>query len=192
MAEQQTFDAGFSIRPGVLSKTECDEITAAVCGVPKPGRAGSRHLMSHPVVLALATDARLLAAARNALGERAVPFRATLFEKSADANWLVPWHQDTALPITAPFCAPGWGPWSRKAGIDYAHAPTWALSRTVALRVHLDASGADNGPLRVIPTSHALGVLTDAEVADHARAHTPVECVVPRGGVLCMRPLLIH
>ena len=31
----------------------------------------------------------------------AQPFRATLFDKSASANWLVVWHQDTALPMRA-------------------------------------------------------------------------------------------
>jgi ectoine hydroxylase-related dioxygenase (phytanoyl-CoA dioxygenase family) len=58
--------------------------------------------------------------------------------------------------------------------------------------VHLDASISDNGPLRVIPGSHAAGVLTDDEVSDYVRTRDGIECVVPRGGVLAMRPLLIH
>jgi hypothetical protein len=33
------------------------------------------------------------------LGGSAIPFRATLFEKTPGANWLIPWHQDTALPL---------------------------------------------------------------------------------------------
>ena len=32
----------------------------------------------------------------------------------------------------------GWGPWSTKEGIIYAHAPASALDRGVALRLHLD------------------------------------------------------
>ena len=182
---------GYFIEPSVLSDLECEALLASLIH-PKRGRAGARHLMRHPAIARLAADGRLLVLARRVLGGRAVPFRATLFEKSAAANWLFAWHQDHALPLTARFDAPGWGPWSEKGGILDAHAPSWALSRVVALRVHLDASTTDNGPLRVIPTSHCLGVLTDAQVLDFAKAHDPTEYVVHRGGVIAMRPLIIH
>jgi ectoine hydroxylase-related dioxygenase (phytanoyl-CoA dioxygenase family) len=148
--------------------------------------------MSNPVVAALAQSDRLCAIARQALGDSAVPFRATLFEKAGYANWLVVWHQDTALPLTSQLDDPGWGPWSVKDGIIYAHAPTWALSPVIALRIHLDASTSENGPLRVIPASHLAGVLTDEQVTVFAHTHQQVECLVGRGGVLAMRPLLIH
>jgi ectoine hydroxylase-related dioxygenase (phytanoyl-CoA dioxygenase family) len=148
--------------------------------------------MSNPAVADLANDARLLELARLAVGLGATPYRATLFEKSAQSNWLVVWHQDTALPLQSRFEAPAWGPWSEKTGINYAHAPGWALARIAALRVHLDASNAENGPLRVLPGSHNAGLLTDAEVFAHAAAHEHRECRVGRGGVLLMRPLLIH
>jgi ectoine hydroxylase-related dioxygenase (phytanoyl-CoA dioxygenase family) len=62
----------------------------------------------------------------------------------------------------------------------------------VALRVHLDASTHDNGPIRVIPGSHNAGVLSDEAVASYAADHDSVECLVGQGGVLAMRPLLIH
>ena len=52
-----------------------------------------------------------------------IAFRATLFDKSPVANWLVVWHQDTALPLRHHVAEPGWGPWSTKAGVLYAHAP---------------------------------------------------------------------
>jgi ectoine hydroxylase-related dioxygenase (phytanoyl-CoA dioxygenase family) len=134
----------------------------------------------------------MLALARSALGAGAVAYRATLFEKSGHANWLVAWHQDTVLPLETRFAAADWGPWSRKAGILYSVAPAWALSRIIALRVHLDASTSNNGPLRVLPGSHDSGVLRDEAVIARARAQKPIECPVGRGGILAMRPLLIH
>jgi ectoine hydroxylase-related dioxygenase (phytanoyl-CoA dioxygenase family) len=121
-----------------------------------------------------------------------LPFRATLFDKSAMANWLVVWHQDTALPLESRIDSAEWGPWSLKAGVLYAHAPAWALSRVLALRISLDASTSDNGPLRVIPGSHLAGVLSDAEILDLARTHEKAVALVPRGAVLAMRPLLVH
>jgi ectoine hydroxylase-related dioxygenase (phytanoyl-CoA dioxygenase family) len=143
-------------------------------------------------VVQVAQSKSLLALATAALGHQAVPFRATLFDKSPRANWLVVWHQDTALPLRARFDAPGWGPWSMKEGIIYAHAPAEALSRVVALRIHLDASTTENGPLRIVPGSHLLGVLTDEEMAKLVKSAPPVDCLVPIGGVLVMRPLHVH
>jgi ectoine hydroxylase-related dioxygenase (phytanoyl-CoA dioxygenase family) len=79
-----------------------------------------------------------------------------------------------------------------KEGVVYAHAPANALSRVLALRIHLDDSTERNGPLRVLPGSHERGVMTDEEIERLVPQTSPVECVVQRGGVLAMRPLLVH
>lgn len=186
-------DSGYAIQPSALSNAECDALIDALSDESvQRSRAGARGLMANPAVAALATDSRLIAIARETLGQGATPFRATLFEKSNRTNWLIPWHQDTALPLASSFDAPGWGPWSEKARALHSIAPTWALSRVIALRVHLDASTAMNGPLRVVPGSHAAGVLTSDGILDYVSKHDQVECLTPRGGVLAMRPLLIH
>jgi ectoine hydroxylase-related dioxygenase (phytanoyl-CoA dioxygenase family) len=57
---------------------------------------------------------------------------------------------------------------------------------------HLDASEHSNGPLRIVPGSHRLGVLTDEQIAAKVHASQVLECTVPAGGVLAMRPLLLH
>lgn len=184
---------GYGMEESVFSESECDRLTEAlVSSFDGRGRAGARNLMRRPSVAALASDRRLLDLARRALRRGAVPYRATLFDKSERASWLVAWHQDVALPLEEQFDAKGWGPWSRKAGVTYALAPSWALERVVALRVHLDASTRENGPLKVVPGSHAGGRMSAEEVSAHARARPHVECLVGRGGVLAMSPLLVH
>jgi hypothetical protein len=155
-------------------------------------RAGVRHLLRHPEVESLARDPRLLEIATATLGEQARPFGATLFDKCARANWLVVWHQDTALPLRARRDVPGWGPWSVKEGVPYAHAPAAALERVVALRIHLDDSTSLNGPLRVLPRTHERGVLGDQEIGALTKTAAAIECPAPRGSVVMMRPLLIH
>jgi ectoine hydroxylase-related dioxygenase (phytanoyl-CoA dioxygenase family) len=189
----QTIDLGYSITEGCLTNHECDKIVEALSsdGVLR-SRAGARHLMINPVAATLARSARLVELSQEWLGNIAIPFRATLFEKTPTTNWLITWHQDTALPLTRRFEAQGWGPWSRKECVTYAHAPACALSRVVALRVHLDGSNEDNGPLRVMPGSHKSGVLTDAAVLEWVSTHQEVTCLTQRGGVIAMRPLLIH
>jgi ectoine hydroxylase-related dioxygenase (phytanoyl-CoA dioxygenase family) len=184
---------GFAIVPGVFDSSEVDATTSELGGESlRRSRAGARHLLSVPAVAALARNPRLIALAADVLGCAPVPFGATLFDKSPDANWLVVWHQDTALPLVERRDTAGWGPWSEKAGVVYAHAPATALSQIVALRVHLDDSTPDNGPLRVLPGTHTLGVLSDAQIHDVARRIDPATCTVERGGVIVMRPLIVH
>jgi ectoine hydroxylase-related dioxygenase (phytanoyl-CoA dioxygenase family) len=182
---------GFVIHSSVLGQHECSQLLTELANVPR-SRAGVRHLLGNPAVAALAHDARLLDLARDFRGTTPFPYRATLFDKSPRSNWLVVWHQDTAIPFKARFTSQGWGPWSVKDGVHYAHAPESALSRLVALRLHLDASEPSNGPLRVVPGSHRLGVLTDEAIAATVQASQVRECIVSVGGVLAMRPLLLH
>jgi len=66
------------------------------------------------------------------------------------------------------------------------------LERIIALRLHLDDSTSFNGPLRVLPGTHSLGVLSDQEVARMSAKIQPLECLSPAGGVVMMRPLLVH
>ena len=189
----QIDDLGFALIPEVLPR---HELTSLLCAlddlVHRRGRAGIRHILNHPRVKAIANDARMLGLAQSVLGENALPFRATLFDKSPGSNWLIAWHQDTALPLTQRRETPGWGPWSVKEGINYAHAPASALEQVLALRLHLDDSTQENGPLRVLAGTHRAGVLSDDEVERTANRGTPCECLVACGGVLAMRPLLIH
>jgi ectoine hydroxylase-related dioxygenase (phytanoyl-CoA dioxygenase family) len=155
-------------------------------------RAGVRHLLSNPDIATLAKDSLLLSIAQSVLGTNALPFRATLFDKSPDSNWLITWHQDTALPLREKRETPGWGPWSVKEGITYAHAPAQTLEQVAALRLHPDDSRDDNGPLRVLPGTHQNGVLSDQQVESLTAGMNAVTCLVPKGGVIVMRPLVIH
>jgi len=62
----------------------------------------------------------------------------------------------------------------------------------IALRLSLDDSTPANGPLRVLPDTHREGVLSDARIADLASGTRAVECVAAAGGVVAMRPLIVH
>jgi ectoine hydroxylase-related dioxygenase (phytanoyl-CoA dioxygenase family) len=186
-------DAGYGITEAVLARREIlDLVQALESPSLKRSPAGARHLMRHPVVSTIAIDSRLLTIARAFLKTNPIPYRATLFDKSTARNWLVPWHQDTALPLCERRDVHGWGPWSIKAGITHAHAPATVLSRVIALRLHFDDSRADNGPLRVLPRTHALGVLSDADIERCVGEIPSVECVVRAGGIVAMRPLIVH
>jgi ectoine hydroxylase-related dioxygenase (phytanoyl-CoA dioxygenase family) len=184
---------GYAIETQVFATAEIERLIAQIASARLPrSRAGIRHAMKNADVAELARDSRLLGMAQSVLGPEAFPFRATLFDKSPTANWLVVWHQDTALPLRERRETAGWGPWSVKEGVIYAHAPASALSQVLALRVHLDDSTSQNGPLRVLPGTHLLGVLTDDQLHEISTKVNPVDCLSPAGGVLAMKPLIVH
>lgn len=182
-------DRGFETVEDVLTAADCERLSA---GLGESRGAGRRHCLRDPRIAELARRPELLEIARRWIGPGALPYRATLFDKSGARNWLVAWHQDTALPLESWNPSPEWGPWSLKEGIAYAHAPAWALEGLVALRIHLDPSTSASGPLRVIPGSHRLGVLPDAEAFRLGREGPSWDCVAGRGSVFAMRPLLLH
>jgi ectoine hydroxylase-related dioxygenase (phytanoyl-CoA dioxygenase family) len=193
MDSRQLHEQGFAIVPGVLSRRVVRQFREAVQQLPiRRTRAGARHVLAYPPVAELVRGEELLEMARKILGPSAFPFRATFFDKSPEANWLVSWHQDTALPMREWRNDPDWGPWSVKYDVLYAHAPARALARVLALRIHLDDSTSQNGPLRVLPATHTLGVLSDDRIHQLAAEISPVECIAPQGSVLAMRPLLLH
>jgi ectoine hydroxylase-related dioxygenase (phytanoyl-CoA dioxygenase family) len=184
---------GYSIHENVFTREEmADTLDRLAHATLVRTKAGARRVLLMPAVRRLATDRRLVEIAETFVVGTAVAFRATLFDKSPASNWLVTWHQDTALPLTCRLEDPQWGPWSEKAGVLHAHAPTWALDTIVALRVHLDDSTAVNGPLRVLPGTHDRGVLSDEILRTLAQTIEPVDCVAAAGGVVAMKPLTVH
>jgi ectoine hydroxylase-related dioxygenase (phytanoyl-CoA dioxygenase family) len=196
LLDQETFNQrGFLIIPRVIGELDIARVEEALANPSSAGvrsKAGLRHAFRHRAVQTVARDARLLDIAQSILGSGAIPFGATLFDKSPRSNWLVAWHQDTALPFREKRDMPGWGPWSVKDGIHYAHAPARTLAQILALRVHLDDSTVDNGPLRVLPGSHNMGVLSRDQIHDQIRKVASVDCQVPKGGILAMSPLSVH
>ncbi len=130
--------------------------------------------------------------ADEALSAEAFPVRALLFDKVAEANWKVPWHQDTAIAVRERLEIPGFSGWSEKDAVPHVHPPASILGEMVSLRMHLDDCGADNGPLRVIPESHTKGILNSEQIEAFRKQTTEATCCTIAGDVLAMRPLILH
>ncbi|MGQ0543091.1 MAG: phytanoyl-CoA dioxygenase family protein [Blastocatellia bacterium] len=186
-------DPGFWIIERLLTDEECDRILKVILqNLKGRTKAGIRNLMAVSEISELANDEHVLLLTERISGKRLIPFKATLFEKTGKANWLVSWHQDTTLPLEKSTQGDGWGPVSVKQGVTFVHAPTWVLKKILALRIQLDASTKDNGPLRVIPGSHLKRLKKDAEFEQTLASRDEVVCTTGRGGVIAMSPLIIH
>lgn len=184
-------ETGFATIAGVLGVERCAELIAALEGTAS-GRAGSRNLLDLPACQRLATSFKVHAQVGPLLPQDAVAVQCTLFDKTADNNWLVALHQDLSIPVQERIPHPDCSGWSEKEGVLYVQPPVAVLESLVAVRAHLDDCGSANGPLRVVPASHRHGRLS-TEAARVLREHRgEVECVARRGDVLAMRPLLLH
>jgi hypothetical protein len=182
---------GFALVPQVLGSAECESIASRLAAI-SPDSAGTRGLLSQPWCQALAANIR-----RHPLLAPLVPadfaaVQCTYFEKSASRNWLVPVHQDLSIPVAARVAHAGLGGWSEKEGSLYVQPPVELLQQLVALRLHIDACGAEDGPLRVLPGSHLQDKMEAQAVAAARQAQAEVICTAERGGVMAMRPLLLH
>lgn len=85
---------------------------------------------------------------------------------------------------------PGFGPWTSKAEGVLVQPSVAILENVVTLRLHLDDCDATNGALKVVPGSHRQGVVPAATIATHTPQATV--CAVPAGGVMRIKPLLVH
>jgi ectoine hydroxylase-related dioxygenase (phytanoyl-CoA dioxygenase family) len=175
----------------VLSDQQCEHIARSL-PVAVGGRGGVRNLITHPTVLQLLVHETLGRYLWSVIGRELVAVKATLFDRTAENNWRAQWHQDRAIGVKEHLNVAGYGPWSTKSGSLHVEPPAEVLSQMLAVRVHLDACGSDNGPLRVIPGTHLLGKLADSGIAEAVAAHTMVELHVGQGSLILMRPLLIH
>jgi ectoine hydroxylase-related dioxygenase (phytanoyl-CoA dioxygenase family) len=191
---------GFSVLSNVFGKPEVELLTELISkigleeGVRSRGGVYAIRNLLHlsPVVTELANSARVRSIVEEILRDQFFAVRATLFDKTTAANWLVPWHQDVTVCVDAKLDVPGYGPWTVKAGVWHVQPPASILERMLSIRIHLDDCDESNGALRVLPGTHRIGRLNATGIAERQRNSTSVTCVVDAGGIVLMRPLLIH
>jgi ectoine hydroxylase-related dioxygenase (phytanoyl-CoA dioxygenase family) len=203
MNPQQDYELrakGFLVVPRVFDVQELEHLKREVSlvahanGVRRRGEMYAiRNLLeSCPVVRTLADSSQIRSLVSPVLGNAAFPVRSLLFDKTAEANWLVPWHQDMTICVAEKREVPGYGPWSIKAGQWNVQPPTTVLDKMLSVRVHLDPSDESNGPLRVIPGTHNQGRMNPDAIRRAEKMSGVSICSVESGGVLLMKPLLVH
>ena len=185
-----SFDAeGFVVLPQLLSPTELERVAAAMA---ERVDVGARDLLEADWCADLARRVQADPRVRDALPRTHVTVQCTAFEKSTQRNWLVPVHQDLSIPVAARVDHAALTGWSNKDGTWFVQPPVEVLEQLVALRLHVDDCGLDDGPLNVVAGSHRHGRLDDVRAIALRDAHGTSACPVPRGGAMLMRPLLLH
>lgn len=185
---------GFTLIEDFLADVQINALIAAVdqSDGANTRRGGIRNLLTISDVNDLASSFSVRAMVEEILGPEARVVRGTLFDKTAGANWKVPWHQDVTIEVQSRVDVEGFGPWSMKAGVLNVQPPSSVMDQMISLRFHLDDCPEQNGALRVIPGTHIRGKLGEREVQGIGEGSASVVCSMKRGGLLMMRPLLVH
>jgi Phytanoyl-CoA dioxygenase (PhyH) len=158
-----------------------------------PGRAGIRNLLELvPSIRRLSQSPEIRSLVVPILGDTARVVRGVFFDKQPRANWKVPWHQDRTIAVKNRLEVPDYHPWSVKEGIDHVQPPTAILEQMLTVRIHLDRTDESNGALKVIPGSHCQGKLNNLEIDRWKQTGSAISCNCEAGGILLMRPLLLH
>ena len=167
------------------------QLEAAIAGLP-PDEAGLRVHGIEALKPLLASTGCIGAVAASALGERAKPVRAILFNKSPETNWSLTWHQDRTICVKEKREVAGFGPWTVKSGMHHVAPPFELLASMVTLRAHLDDVPATNAPLLIAPGSHALGRIPVTEVDDIVRRCGTKVCLAETGDIWLYSTPILH
>ena len=135
---------------------------------------------------------RLTALAAATLGPAAMPVRAVLFNKTAQSNWALGWHQDRTIAVESRIEVDGFGPWTRKDGQLHVAPPMSVLAGMLTLRAHLDPCGPDNAPLKIALGSHHLGRVAADAAAETAGGLPILDCLAERGDVWIYSTPILH
>lgn len=184
---------GFLSLKGVLGPACLAALLPELEGRIGAGSAGTRAGLAGIPAVREALRSDPVRAAFHRLGfDGAFPTRLILFDKSPEANWGVPWHQDLPIQVRGRVEVDGFTGWSTKQGIPHVVPPVSVLQGMITLRIALDPCGPDDGPLRVLPGTHRCGRLDAASIDRLRRSVEPAECTARAGDAVLMRPLLLH
>ncbi len=152
------------------------------------GKPGARLALSDDLRAALRPVDAVIRRARPGM----VAVRAVAFDKTAAANWALPWHQDRVIAVQDRHDVPGFANWSRKHGVWHCEPPEALLAQMLFLRVHLDDAGADEGAMEIALGSDAAGLVAADQAESVAKAYPAEVCVAQRGDVLVLPMLTLH
>lgn len=130
--------------------------------------------------------------AASVLGPSTRAVRAILFDKTAETNWSLAWHQDRTICVRQRVDVDGYGPWTIKAGMQHVAPPFDLLTRMVTLRVHLDDVPATNAPLLIAPGSHRSGRISVDAIEEVVRRCGTRICTANAGDVWLYSTPILH
>ncbi len=189
---------GFAVINNVYSTAEIEQIAALIDSADQSNDtfrktsnlfAIRRCLAEIPPLLPVVFNSKIKEVISELFGDGYFVSKSIYFDKPQQSNWFVAWHRDLTISVDKKIQLPGFSNWTVKNDQFAVQPPLDVLKDNFTIRIHLDDTNADNGALKVIPTSHL------DEQVEHRNCFSTDEefvCETESGGVMIMRPLLLH
>lgn len=190
---------GFSIIENIYSSKEVEEIISQIDFVDISSDAFRKSndlfairqfLKEIPKSFDLIFNEKLRLIISNFFGSDFFLVKSIYFDKPASSNWYVPYHQDLTISVDKKIELENFTQWTVKQNQFSVQPPLEILESNFTIRIHLDDTDVENGALKVIPSSH-LKKLYRSETLDWNIEKESI-CDVKSGGIMIMKPLLMH
>lgn len=197
--EEQLQKEGFSIIGPVYTKAETEKMHQLI-GHADDGRPAFKKskdlfavrqlLKEIPALSDVIFNDRLRGIIHKLFGKQYFLIKSIYFDKPAASNWFVAYHQDLTISVNQKLVLENYGPWTVKQNQFAVQPPTPILENIFTVRIHLDKTDVQNGALKVIPGSHLKSIYRPKTI-DWSK-EKEIVCEVPAGGIMIMKPLLLH
>ena len=184
--------SGFEIIENVFSNEEVNEIIELLEPQEINKEFGIREFLTNkPQISEKVFSKRLLAIVQKISPDCQKAIKSIYFDKPPNANWIVNWHQDLTINLKNRLEFENFKNWRENSQRIVVQPPIEILENIFTIRIHLDDCSKENGALRVIENSHKKGVIGIKEWMLNKNGIERI-CEVKRGGILIMKPLLLH
>jgi ectoine hydroxylase-related dioxygenase (phytanoyl-CoA dioxygenase family) len=180
---------GYSVMKTGINLVQIEQLRATLFS---EGKAGARCLLDDAKVCDVSRQLKDQLSESGFLSPSAIAIQAIAFDKTANTNWQVTWHQDLMFPFASHPQAADYTLSCEKDGVVYARPPLLVLEQLTAVRLHLDDCDEGNGPLKISPGSHQYGIVKSEEVVSLVQTHGEVTCLAREGEVILMKVLALH
>jgi ectoine hydroxylase-related dioxygenase (phytanoyl-CoA dioxygenase family) len=192
-------ERGFTVIEGIYTDVEVDDIIASIDETYKSNPtirktndlfAIRQFLKRVPDVKQTIFNDSLITIIDGLFDKGYFVVKSIYFDKPEESNWFAAWHQDLTISVDKKIELRGYNSWTNKQNQFAVQPPIEILEDNFTIRIHLDKTDENNGALKVVAGSHLKGIHR-AENIDWSQEKETI-CEVAEGGVMIMRPLLMH
>lgn len=189
-------EKGFTILHNIYTHAEVEQLLFIIEGVDKNNRsfrsidslfAARQFLIEVPAATTIIFNQNLRTLITAIFGKDYYVVKSIYFDKPHNSNWFVSYHRDLTISVNAKNLTQGYIHWTKKPYGFAVQPPLSLLEKNFTVRIHLDDTNENNGALKVIPGSHCNNLQPG-----QTRNAGEVICSIQRGGVMLMKPLLLH
>jgi len=190
---------GFVVIPEIFTEQQVKQLVQVIDQADTSGKtfrksadlfAIRQFLKELPDAIELIFTADFKALIQGLFGKDYFIVKSIYFDKPEQSNWFVSYHQDLTISVDKKVELEGYGMWTIKQNQFAVQPPLDILKNIYTIRIHLDDTDEYNGALKVIPGSHLKAIYRSEDI--DWSIESEVSCNVPRGGIMIMKPLLMH